>query len=231
MPASKNKVAKRPNRRKAPPTRGTTRQRRPGGRSQRVWEAVAAATVELLVQRGYDEVTIPAVARLAGVNPTSLYRRWGSREGLLSEVLGSRAETALAQPDTGALRTDLIAYLTQAARFLETPYGSALLQLGALAMRRPELQPQRLAYWSSRTRHIADLFDRARARGEAPAGLDLERVVEVLVGPLYVRLMFTGRAIDAGLIETAVDGALQGLASPESVAVRPHRGSRPASRR
>lgn len=211
MPASKTRIAKRPIRRKAPPTRATVKQRRPGGRSLRVWEAVSAATIELLVQKGFDGIAIPEIARQAGVNPTSIYRRWGDREGLLIEVLGSRAEAALAQPDTGTLRADLIAYLTQAAALLETPYGSALLQLGALAMRRPELQPHRLAYWSSRTRHIADLFDRARARGEAPAGLDIERVVELLVGPLYVRLMFTGRAIDARLIETAVDGTLQGL--------------------
>lgn len=229
MSASPTKIAKRPARRTAPPTHAAVKQRRPGGRSRRVWEAVTSATIDLLIQRGYDEVAIPEVARLAGVNPTSIYRRWGSREGLMIDVLGSRAEAAFVQPDTGTLRADLIAYLTQAAVFLQTPYGSALLQLGALAMRRPELQPHRLAYWSSRTRPIRDLFDRAGARGEVPVGLDIERVVELLVGPLYVRVMFTGRAIDAGLIEAAVDAALQGLANTRAPAVRARRGSRPAS--
>lgn len=189
--------------------------RRPGGRSQRVWEAVATAAEAVLVQNGYTGFGIPEVARLAGVNPTSLYRRWGSREALLTALLSSRADSAITPPDTGSLRADLSEYLGQAAAFLQTPYGSALLQLGATAMQKPELQPQRQAYWAERVRHVATILERAVQRGEVSGAIDPARAVEQLVGPLYARLLFTGQPIDAALIAASVANAIQpGLPAP-----------------
>ncbi len=195
--------------------------RRPGGRSQRVWAAVAAAAEAVLVQNGYAGFGIPEVARLAGVNPTSLYRRWGSREALLMALLFSRAETSITPPDTGSLRADLSAYLEQAAAFLQTPYGSALLQLGATAMQRPELQPQRQAYWAERVQHVATIFERARQRGEVSGAIDPARAVEQLVGALYARLLFTGQPIDTALIATSVATVIQSVQrAPNAAAPR-----------
>ena len=140
-------------------------QRRPGGRSQRIWESVSNAALELLVTHGHEAVTMIEVARRAGVNPTSLYRRWGTREALLTEVLAARAESALTVPDTGTLRGDLTAYLKEAAVFLQTPNGAALLQLGVTALNRPDLQPFRRDYLLGRLPPVATILERAAARG------------------------------------------------------------------
>ncbi|MBL8094372.1 MAG: TetR/AcrR family transcriptional regulator [Anaerolineales bacterium] len=206
-----------------PKVNGSTRRARPGGRSQRVGEAVAKATVAVLVRRGFEGFSIPEVAAKAGVNPTSIYRRWRNRETLLVEVLSAHADATLTMPDTGSLRADLVGYLQQAAGFLQTPFGSALLQLGALAMRRPELQPYRRTYWESRVRLIEALFARATERGEVRPGVDPAPLVERLFGPLYVRLLFTGQAIDTVQIEAVVDSVLRDTA-------RTSRGARPARR-
>ena len=60
------------------------RTRRPGGRSARVQAAVYAAVGELVSEGHRDSVTVPQVAERAGVNPTSVYRRWGSVDALMS---------------------------------------------------------------------------------------------------------------------------------------------------
>jgi len=208
------------------------RQRRPGGRSQRVWEAVAAATESILIEKGLDDVGVVEIARLAGVNPTTIYRRWGDRDTLLMEVLMSHAEAALPLPNTGTLRGDLRAYLGEAASLLQSPYGSALLQLGALALRRPPLQVHRQAYWEARLKTFGELIARAIERREIAPGLDAGRLLESLSGPLYARLLFTGRAIDAALIDATIERALCGpaVAPTRSRRRKPERRPRRASR-
>ena len=89
--------------------------RRPGGRSALVRAKVHQAVLDLLTERGTAELSIPVVAQRAGVNPTSIYRRWRTREGLLADVAMSRLERDLPLPDTGSLRGDLTAMLDEIA--------------------------------------------------------------------------------------------------------------------
>ena len=62
--------------------------------------------MDLVTEHGADNVTIPAVARAAGVNPTTVYRRWGTVSALLADIARQRQETEAPRP-TGNLRADL----------------------------------------------------------------------------------------------------------------------------
>ena len=55
--------------------------RRPGGRSSRVRAAVLGATLEALVQGGYEALSIAEVAARSGVHESTIYRRWGTKGG------------------------------------------------------------------------------------------------------------------------------------------------------
>lgn len=50
--------------------------RRPGGRTARTRAQVHDAVVAQLMEHGYDELTVDAVAARAGVHRTTVYRRW-----------------------------------------------------------------------------------------------------------------------------------------------------------
>jgi AcrR family transcriptional regulator len=89
---------------------------RPGGRSARIQQAVHDATKELLAAVGRDELTIPAIATRAGVNPTTIYRRWGDLAALLSDVAADRFRQADPPVETGSLEGDLTTWSEQ---FLE----------------------------------------------------------------------------------------------------------------
>src|SRR5215207_3763595 len=102
---------------------------RPGGRSARVRAAVLAATLQLLAERGYDQLELPAVARRAGVNITTVYRRWGARARLVGEALLERTRPLRPTPDTGALRTDLEQLLVEEGALLRTPPVRAMFEL------------------------------------------------------------------------------------------------------
>src|SRR3954467_9338627 len=56
-------------------------------RDPRVDAAVRAATLELLVEQGYQGTSIQAIARRAGVSAPSIYRRWSSKAELVEAVV------------------------------------------------------------------------------------------------------------------------------------------------
>lgn len=67
-----------------------------------------------LVSGGYGAFTFDAVAERAGTSKPVIYRRWPNREALVvAAVQHFFTRSSLPVPDTGTLRGDLIALLTQ----------------------------------------------------------------------------------------------------------------------
>jgi AcrR family transcriptional regulator len=163
--------------------------RRPGGRSALVRDKVHQAVADLLAERGPTELSIPAVASRAGVNPTSIYRRWHTREGLLADVAMARLERDFPLPDTGSLEGDLTAWATAAAADLAQPTGRLfLLALVTSMPATPQAQAERNEHLWRRIGDLAKLVDRAAARGENPP--DVGTVADAILGPLYLRAMW-----------------------------------------
>lgn len=194
--------------------------RRFGGRSARVRAAVFEAALQVLQEQGYASTSIAAIAKSAGVHETSIYRRWGTKEALLAEAGLSRAEEVIPVPNTGTLRSDLVQLLQELSVFFQSPLGVALIQLLASAQDTPELISARQTYWKSRFALVRGIFEHAVQRGEIPASLDPHLVTELLIGPLYVRLLLTGEPLQAPLPEQIVDLVLRGIQHQESDHVR-----------
>ncbi|MEV7386493.1 TetR/AcrR family transcriptional regulator [Streptomyces sp. NPDC091215] len=83
---------------------------RPGGRSARVQAAVFAATAELLREPDWSRITMARIAERAGVNNTTVYRRWGSLESLVGAALDTIVSERSPLPDTGTLAGDIRAH-------------------------------------------------------------------------------------------------------------------------
>src|SRR5262245_66439137 len=81
------------------------------------------------MKKGIDAFTIAEVAARARVHETSIYRRWGTKHALARDACLQHAEVALAMPDTGSLRSDLVALLERLTAILVSPEGRALLAL------------------------------------------------------------------------------------------------------
>src|ERR1700693_5014718 len=121
--------------------------RRLGGRSAKVQVAVFNATIELLLTEGYDAVTIAEVASRSGIHETSIYRRWKTKEALVSEVLIQRAKEVLPMPDTGSVQSDLVQLLHSVIAFLQSPMGKAMIQVGAALLHVSAMIPEHQHYW------------------------------------------------------------------------------------
>src|SRR5580658_6994043 len=87
-------------------TRGAGRVRT-GGRSARIVADVLRATAEELARVGYTALRMEDVARAAGVNKTTVYRRWPTKVQLVTETMRREHEQRVVAPDTGSVREDL----------------------------------------------------------------------------------------------------------------------------
>lgn len=184
------------------------KKRRPGGRSQQVVSAVFSAAEEVLYSQGYVNFRIADVAQKAGVNETSIYRRWGTKEALLLEMLTKRAEQTMPIPDTGSLRTDLLAFLRDTLTTAQTALGTALIQIGLLSTQRPDLVPYRKLYWERRSAMMGVMFERAVARHEIQGQYDPAFLMEFTSGPILARLLISGEPLTVDFAARIVDNLM-----------------------
>src|SRR3954471_18814410 len=104
--------------------------RRPGGRSAVVLSSIRFAVEDLVRERGADKVTIPLVAERAGVNPTSIYRRWGDAAAMLNDIGTYRLDPGRPLPGSGGLRADLTAWSAEIVAHYRNPLNPAILRGG-----------------------------------------------------------------------------------------------------
>lgn len=184
------------------------RRRRPGGRTARTRALALRAVLDELVERGYRHLTVEGVAARAGVHKTTLYRRWGSIDALLADAATQAMDQAVPIPDTGTLEEDLVQLASLIAANLRRPLTQALVRaVAAEADRGRRLRDVSAAFWWHRAELTRELVDRAVSRGELSIGTDPAALLEALVAPIYLRLLVTGRPIDAVTVRAAANVA------------------------
>lgn len=182
---------------------------RTGGRSARVREAVLAATFDELIHSGYAGLSVEAVAARAGVNKTTVYRRWPTLDDLLVEALTQWSLEALPVPDTGSIETDMLALGRELADVLNEGVGR---QVAAFVLT-AGLQSARLSeatrrYFDNQALRAVPTLTQAIERGELPATCDANALLTTFRAPLFYRMVTTGDPIDEALITQAVRVAL-----------------------
>lgn len=205
------------------------RQRRTGGRSARVVEAVLAATLDEFAANGWDGLHIDAVAQRAGVNKTTVYRRWPTKVELLRAALLERKELLPEPPDTGDVRRDLVFVLTTRLEQLTSPIGRGVARAILLGGSSPSLQSIRESVRDKRPAIPDVLIDRAIARGELPAHLDRALFRDLLMSPLQARLFLRNEDVTEAFIANVVDVVVSGVTARASRSGSPS-GSAPAPR-
>jgi len=149
-------------------------------------DAILAVTLDILAERGFAGLTIGEVVTRARVSKATLYRRWATREELAMAAFDRLPPLRLA--DRGDLIEELLDLFDQYAALLHsTPLASVLPGLVAEAVRNPALAGRLAAFVAERRRPGREALQRAVARGELPAGLDLDRANEIVMALLVQR--------------------------------------------
>jgi AcrR family transcriptional regulator len=186
-------------------------------RSVRSHQAIVAATRELLVERGYRELTIEGVAARAGVGKQTIYRWWPSRAALVLEAYLSGSDAVIPPAGTGTTRDDVRALLGWLIAVLAEPTGGRVVAglVGDL-QHDPDLAEgfHRQVVPARREAMLAAL-ERGRKRGEIRSDADLGLAVDALHGAVFYRLLLSGEPLDAEFADQIARQVLDGLAAQE----------------
>jgi AcrR family transcriptional regulator len=164
-----------------------------------------------MARDGYARMSVDAVAAEAGVSKPTLYLRYPSKAALATAALAHAREWT-APRETGDTRADLIATLRNFRTGVERPFGMALV---GTALAEEHHTPELLAQFRDklvepRREMLRSILERAQARGELPAGADLETGVSMLVGSYYASYLARSR-VPRDWPERAVGLVLGGL--------------------
>jgi AcrR family transcriptional regulator len=189
----------------------TLRRGRP--RSDRAHRAILDAARELLIEEGFTRLRLEHVAARAGVGKATIYRRWSSKEALALALLMELAAPHIAVEETGDTRGELLGGVTNAMRAVtSTPFGPVIRALLSQIATNPKLgDPFRATVVQGRRDEIARILERGIARGDLRPDADATVATELLVGPVYFRLMFGGE-LDQEFAERVVEAVLAGFA-------------------
>jgi AcrR family transcriptional regulator len=175
-------------------------------------ERVLQATLDLLTQTGLSGLTIDEIARHSGVAKTTIYRHWPSRSAIVVDACLRMSDGDEPPPDTGSLRADVTAILTELAGLLLTARWSSILPSIVDAAERDEQIADvhsRLQNWHAAP--LREVLRRAAERGDIPPGSDLSAIAAALRGPLYYRRWFSREPLDTSFVNMIVDNVLAGL--------------------
>jgi AcrR family transcriptional regulator len=181
--------------------------RRPGRqRSEDSREAILRAATELVVAQGYGAVSIEEIARRAGVGKQTIYRWWPSKGDVLVEALVGKADSHIPLDDAGSWVGDLRRVLEDSIALLLTPpIGDLLRALMVESQRDPAFGVRfRAGFLDERRAALATLVERARRRGDLPAGLTPEFAADVVFGVLWYRLLVVEQPFDQRLADDLV---------------------------
>src|SRR5919199_1094105 len=183
-------------------------------RSARAHQAILDAFLNDLVKDGFADVRLEHVAAQAGVGKATIYRRWPSKEALALDLLMQLAAPHIAIEDVGDSRAELLAAVTNAMRAVtDTPFGPVIRALLSQIAINPALgDPFRASVVQGRRDEVARVIARGISRGDLREDADLDLATELLVGPVYFRLMFGGELSQA-VAERVVDSVLRGYAA------------------
>lgn len=193
------------------PNRSTQRRRSPAAGRRRgatLEQAILRATIDELLEAGYEALTMDRVARRAGTNKNAIYRRWPSRAALAVAAYRELNVADQSLPDTGSLRDDALELLRRANRSWTSPAGQLRRSLFAGVAHDPEL----LALIQERANDAGSalwltVVARAVARGEVRPEALHPRVATVAIVLLRNEYVTRGptSVVDDVLIEIVDD--------------------------
>lgn len=169
-------------------------------------EALRRAALELVAEIGYDRLTIDAVAARARAGKATVYRRWAGKAELVADAFVCDAFEDLEAPDTGSLRSDLLAVSEQIwLRSGPVPRASVMAGMMSGLLASPELREAFQAAGRAPETVVGPIVRRAVRRGEIPHPADLDTVGLVMPAMCMFHLVKTGAAPDRSFFETVID--------------------------
>src|SRR4029078_11124171 len=140
---------------------------------------------------GYAGFRLDTLAERAGVAKTTILRRWPSKAAVAAAAVEQLALQSIDVPESGTLRGDLRAQLNSAVAVFTDGHGAFVPRLIRESGHHPEIAELLQTVIQARPLAHRPALNRAIARHELDPGIDQELVIDLLVGPMWTRLLIT----------------------------------------
>lgn len=174
-------------------------------------EQILQAAQIVLVEVGYDRLSIDTVAERSRVGKATIYRRWPSKAALVADAVNA-LHPIEELPDTGSLRDDLMAL---AVAFTGSRTRDSVVTALITAMSRDQQLRNAIgtAVAAPRTAEFTAVIQRAIARGEADPSADPSLLGQIVPSMVFHQVAVHGHVTDV-FVTSIVDHILLPLVAP-----------------
>lgn len=186
-----------------PSDNGANGERRLPGRprSEQARRAILRSTLKLLQRSGLSALTIEAIAADANVGKATVYRWWPNKGALVVDAFASSAGDKLRFPNTGSVYRDVSLQMIQFLSILRSQRGRIVAALLGAGQSDPELLVSfRERLLRPRREEAYKTLRRGIERGELPRNQDLDVLLDILYGAIYMRFLIRHDELSEGYI-------------------------------
>ncbi|MBA3741466.1 TetR/AcrR family transcriptional regulator [Sporichthya sp.] len=170
--------------------------------------AILDAARNVLLDEGWEAVSQPRVAEVAGVGRATVYRYWPQRLQLMQDVCSAEAPVTHAEP-SGDLRADLLTELEAFRRAMqERRAGRVLIALAHRAMWEPGLAEVKGRFVDEGLSTLRRILETGVKEGSLDPEADLDGALAELAGALVYRQLILDQDLTSAMVESRLDAFL-----------------------
>src|SRR3954454_23003802 len=177
-------------------------------------DRILEAALAMLADVGYAELRLDALAARAGVAKTTILRRWPSKAAVAAAAVQRLALQTADVPESTNLREDLQALLRNAVAAFASGPGRFVPALIRESGHHAEIADLLATVIQTRRAAYRRVLNRAIARHELHPDVDEEFIIDLLIGPLWTRLLITRQPVTERLVDEVVDVVLRAFPPP-----------------
>ncbi len=193
--------------------------KRPPGRprSENARQAILRSTLKLLRRSSFADLSIEAISADARVGKATVYRWWPSKGALVVDAFASSTADELHFPDSGSVYRDMSLQITNWLGVLRSPRGCIVRAIIAAGQSDSALLEEFRSYLLRPRRQEAyATLRRGIERGELPRSLDLDLVLDILYGAIYMRFLIRHDELSEDYVKEVCRLVLEGAAGDSS---------------
>jgi AcrR family transcriptional regulator len=175
-------------------------------------ERILAAAAQLILTRGFDNMTVDEVAAMAKAGKATVYRRWAGKEDLAFAALEQLYTTQLPIPDTGNVRDDLVLATRMALEFSGSETGRAYMRMTcAESLRDSRIGALYTSAFESQEDAARIMLQRGIDRGELRPDFRMDLAVDWFAGLMILYAIIDRAVPSPDEAEELVEFMLQGI--------------------
>jgi AcrR family transcriptional regulator len=182
-----------------------------------VVQRVLEVTLSELGRVGLERLSVPEVAERAGVNKTSVYRRWPTKQDLVKAALEQSMEEMTQPPETGALGSDLASLAETLASFITSPTGLGIVRTVFADGDSAEAKALTATMWNGPARDLPRAaLEQAISRGELKPDTDVDLLLFTVAGAVMHRVFIERGAVNEAWLKRLVKLLSEGAAGKKA---------------